>query len=76
MRKEWKQFIESLGRPVEFLHADELKERYGIEGVPLPAILSKEAGGLREWIGAEAINGCRTVDELEQLILKKVSSEA
>ncbi len=76
MRKEWKQFIEGLGRAVEFLHADELKQRYGLEGVPLPAILWKEGEHLREWIGAAAINACRTVSELEQLILRKLAVEA
>ena len=75
MRKEWKQFVENLGRPVEFLHADELKEKYGVTGVSLPAIFKKEDGGVREWIGAEAINGCRTVSELEQLIQEKLRAE-
>ena len=74
MREEWKRFIKSLGRTVEFLHADELKEEYGVEGVPLPAIFRKDGGSLREWIGADAINSCRTARELEQLILEKMSS--
>ena len=76
VRQEWRQFVESLGRPVEFLHADELRERYGVERVPLPAIFRKEDVGLVGWIGAEAINSCRTMGELERLILDKVSSEA
>jgi hypothetical protein len=73
MRREWKQFVESLGRPAEFLHADELKASYGIEGIRLPAVFTREAGGLRELIGAKEINSCRTMSELERLILEKVS---
>lgn len=73
MRKEWKLFIENLGNPVEFLHADELKEEYGIEGIPLPAILKKENEKLKEWIGAQEINGCQTIEELKQIIQEKVS---
>jgi hypothetical protein len=73
MRKEWRQFVESLGGAVEFLHADELKERYGVEGVRLPVIFSREDESLRELVGAAEINNCRTMEELEQLILEKLS---
>jgi hypothetical protein len=73
MRKEWRQFVESLGGPVEFLHADELKTRYGVEGVRLPVIFSREDESLRELVGAAEINNCRTMEELEQLILEKLS---
>jgi hypothetical protein len=69
MRGEWKSFLEGLGRPLEFLHADELRSRYRIEGVPLPAVFEKSEGGLRVLAGADAINACRTLDELKRLIL-------
>ncbi len=75
MRREWKQFIEGLGRPVEFSHADELKEKYGVSGVELPAVFRKEDGKLREWVGAGEINSCRTLGELERLIVEKASHE-
>jgi hypothetical protein len=69
MRGEWKRFLEGLGVPLEFLHADELSSRYGLKGVPLPAVFEKDAGGLRVFAGADAINACGTLDELKQLIL-------
>jgi hypothetical protein len=69
MRAEWKHFLEGLGVPLEFLHADELKSRYGLESVPLPAVFEKEGGGLRVTVGADAINECRTLDDLKRLIL-------
>src|SRR3954464_123565 len=47
MRSEWKLFLEGLGVPLEFLHADELRSRYGLEGVSLPAIFEKVDGTLR-----------------------------
>jgi hypothetical protein len=75
MRQEWKQFLASLGRPLEFLHADEMKEKYGVAGVPLPAIFRKAGAKPVGWIGAEAINSCRSLDELQQLILEKLSAE-
>jgi hypothetical protein len=70
MRTEWKRFLEGLGVPLEFLHADELKSRYGLEGVPLPAVFEKKGGGtLRVLADADAINECRTLDDLKRLIL-------
>lgn len=70
MRREWKRFIESLDQEVEFLHADELKEKYGIEAVALPAVFRQEDGEVKVWIEASEINSCRTMDELKELILK------
>jgi hypothetical protein len=72
MRREWKQFIESLDQEVEFLHSDELKERYGIEAVALPAVFWKEDDEVKVWIEASEINSCRTMDELKELILKRL----
>jgi hypothetical protein len=69
MRREWKRFLNGLDIPPEFLHADELKERYGVEGVPLPAIFQREGGNLRVLFGADSINACQTMGDLKRLIL-------
>ena len=74
MRREWKQFVANLGRPVEFLHRDELKERHGIEGIPLPAVFLREGGELTQWIDAEAINQCKSLDDLRSLITRKLKA--
>jgi hypothetical protein len=73
MRGEWREFLEGLGRPLEFLHADELAARYGLKGVPLPAVFTKEGGGLRVLAGADSVNACRTLDDLKRLILEGLS---
>lgn len=70
MRKGWKQFLETLDRPLEFLHADELKKQYDVSNVSLPAIFLKEDGSLRLCVTALEIQGCRTIDELKQLVKK------
>jgi hypothetical protein len=69
MRGEWRQFLEGLGRPLEFLHADELATRYGLKGVPLPAVFTRDGAGLRVLAGADSVNECRTLDELKRLVL-------
>lgn len=72
MRKGWKQFLETLGRPSEFLHADELGERYNVSGVPLPAVFTKEGRSLKLRISASEIQQCRTLDDLIALVRKRV----
>jgi hypothetical protein len=72
MRREWKEFLESLDARLEFLHADELRDRYGLAGLPLPAILRKRDASLEELMDAAAINSCRTLDELKQAITARL----
>lgn len=71
-RKSWKRFLETLGRPLEFLHADELKRRYNVSDATLPAIFKKENDNLELWIDADSINACRTIDDLQRLINKSL----
>jgi len=72
MRGEWKVFLESLDARLEFLHADELRSRYGVTGLALPAILRRRGATLEELIDAAAINSCRTLDELKRLVTDAV----
>lgn len=72
MRADWKRFTETLGLPVEFLHADQLKTRYGIENPLLPVVFKKTGEDLETLLDTEAINKCRDVAELEKLLLDKL----
>jgi hypothetical protein len=72
MRQDWKRFLETLGRPLEFLHADELENRYGIKGVPLPAVFRKVGESIESAIDADAINACSTIDDLKKLCEDKL----
>jgi hypothetical protein len=76
MRKSWKQFLATLDRPFEFLHADELKKQYGESNVSLPAIFVKEDGNLKLLLTASEIDRCRTVDELKQLVRDRVTGKS
>ena len=76
MRREWKEFLESLDACLEFLHADELRDRYGLTGLPLPAILRKRNTSPEEFLDAAAINSCRTLDELKRAITVRLSAAA
>lgn len=72
MRRSWKRFLETLDRPLEFLHADELKSLYGISGIPLPAVFSKEGQEPELLLSAGSINACGTIDELKRLVEDKL----
>ncbi len=75
MRREWKQFLGALGVPFEFLHADEMKTAYKIEDAPLPAMFIKENKNLRVLVDAAALNQCRTIDDLKNLVIRKLDDE-
>jgi hypothetical protein len=72
MRREWKEFLESLDARTEFLHADELQPRYGLTGLQLPLILRKRGATVEEFVDAAAINSCRTLDELKRVIIDRL----
>ena len=74
MRRGWKEFTSALGTPVEFLHADELKER-GVVGVELPAVFREEGGQLELLINADEINACRTLEDLQRLVTTRTRAQ-
>src|ERR1700755_1634191 len=70
VRGEWRRFLEGLGEPLEFLHAAALHARSRFEGLALPAVFEKDGASLRVAVGADEINACGTLEELERLILE------
>ena len=78
MRGEWKEFIESLGVELAFLHRDEFRKRSEGSGggdaveADLPAIFLKEDPGLEVLADAASINACKTMDELKDLIRERL----
>ncbi|MBU0943212.1 MAG: hypothetical protein KJ804_20950 [Proteobacteria bacterium] len=67
MKTEWKEFLNSLATPLQFMHRDELKEKYDLK-VSLPAIFRKTRGEMKCIITAEQINGCATIADLKELL--------
>ena len=68
MKKEWKDYLESLKTPLEFLHADEFKNKYQVEKVGLPAIFKEENGNLTLMVNAVTINECKSIDDIKECI--------
>lgn len=74
MRKEWKTYLETLRNPLEFLHADEFKNKYNLENTKLPAIFVEENGALRQIADAARINESRTIEDLKRIIDQALES--
>jgi hypothetical protein len=75
MRRPWRGFIKELGYEVEFLHRDELDEKFGIADVPLPAAFIHQYGELNLWIKSEAMDALNSLDELQTLVTQKLAQE-
>jgi hypothetical protein len=73
MRKEWKDYLDGLDLEKEFLHSDQLARRYGAEGVALPAVLRKRGEGVELMIDADAINRCKSLEDLKGLLTARLS---
>ncbi|MEI6213289.1 MAG: hypothetical protein WCP10_04220 [Desulfuromonadales bacterium] len=76
MRTEWKEYLDSLDADFEFLHRDELSEKYGGTEITLPAILLKKGDTFDELITADEIERCSCVDDLRRLITGKLTAHA
>jgi hypothetical protein len=74
MRADWKEYLESLEADFEFLHRNELPDRYGISAITLPAVLLKSADTFEEWITADEINRCDGTNDLKLLISGRLAS--
>ena len=70
MRQRWRKFVRGLNVEVEFLHRDELAERYGISGADLPAAWQVAATDTSPqlWLSAEQMRRVATLDELITLV--------
>ncbi|ACM21097.1 hypothetical protein Geob_2748 [Geotalea daltonii FRC-32] len=72
MRQEWKEFLETLEIPMQFLHRDEFHERYGMQGLALPAVLLQEGEQLRLLVSADEIGRCADMADLKGLLQEKL----
>jgi hypothetical protein len=68
MKKEWKQYLDSLENPLEFLHADEFTGKYKSEKVNLPAIFVEENGTLKQIADTRQINRSKSITDLKNII--------
>ncbi len=74
MKNDWKDFVNSLPIKSEFLHKDEFFKQYpNRQNIALPIIFISQNDNLLELISTQEINQAKNLDELEKLVLKKIS---
>jgi hypothetical protein len=72
MKKDWKNFVDGLDLPVEFLHRDEFADRYPLIDVQFPAAFVKRGSDIKLLIAHTEINRAKSVEDLVQLVTAKV----
>lgn len=74
MNKKWKEYIDSLTIPIDFLHRDEFLEHYDLKDTQLPAAFIKKGDDIILLIDHSEINGCISVEELMDLVTVKIKN--
>lgn len=72
LKKRWWEHIKGLNIPLVFVHRNELKKKYGIGNVDLPAVFKPGGDRLQLLIDADEINRCRDLDGLIRLVDRQV----
>ena len=74
MRKDWKRFINNLDIESEFLHKDEFEEKYQVSDAKFPSAYLKNGTSINLLINQEEMDGVKSLDEMEALVMAKLSS--
>lgn len=72
IKKDWADFLAGLDADLEFLHRDELRDKYGITDISLPVILLDRDKQLTTWISTQEINQCQDIEALKTLIRERL----
>lgn len=74
VRKDWTEFLTEIDAELEFLHRDELAQKYDLKDISLPVILIQENNQLSTWISTQEISECPSMDVLKVLISERLLS--
>lgn len=82
MKKDWKNFVDDLDVPVDFikkdkfdlkfLHKNEFEEKYKVMDAKFPSAYLKSEGKVKLFISQEDMNAVKSIDELKSLVNKKI----
>lgn len=73
MKRDWKKFINNLNIDTEFLHRDEFEMKYRIKNALYPSAYLEQNAELKLLISREEMNSVKNLDEMEALVLRKIS---
>lgn len=73
MKKEWREFLQTLSYPVYFLHRDEFRKRFSsMKNYSLPAVFVKREKKLEKLINSKQINDQDNIEGLMRLVVNKL----
>lgn len=72
IKKEWKEFIENLEVPVEFLHRNQFMKRFVLKDVEFPSAFIERDSNISLLISDEEINRLQSLTELKELVIRKL----
>lgn len=74
MKREWRDYLKTLEADFDFLHADQFRSKFKTQASEkLPAIWRIENDEPRLLINSNAINDCRSLDDLKNLVNDRLS---
>jgi len=82
MKKDWKNFVNDLDVPVEymkkdkfkfeFLHKDEFNERYNVKDAKFPSAYVHNGMEMQLFISQDEMNSIKKIPELKDLVNKRI----
>ncbi len=78
MKKDWKNYVNNLDIPAEFLHKDEFEKKYAeqvpIHEVKYPSAYFKNGSNMNLFVSQDEMNAVKSLDELKDMISRKLKS--
>jgi hypothetical protein len=73
MKKEWKNFLDSLPYEKQYLHKDEFVKKYHLNYQSFPVILASDKTSIWVLVTPKEINDCKSLEQLKMLTLEKLT---
>lgn len=73
IKKGWKRYVQDLALPARFLHRDEYEEEFGALLTPLPAVFLHDQKTKSLFISADELGRVMTMDDLMELVDRKLA---
>jgi len=76
MKKDWKSYINNLDIPTEFLHKDEFEKKYDVKDAKYPSTYLRNGSSMKILISVDEMNNVKSLDEMKDLVTKKLEANA
>ena len=74
MKKDWKSYIRDLDIPTEFLHKDEFEKKYDVKDAKYPSAYLRNGSSMKIFISQDEMNKVKSLDEMKDLVSKKLEA--